>query len=382
MWKNFIFAFFDSHFINYPTPANLNYAWSFGSTAGICLIIQILSGIFLAMNYVPKIDLAANSIASIMYDVDNGKFIRYMHVNGASFFFISVYCHIFRGIYYGSYLYPRQYLWWSGVILYILMMTTAFIGYVLPWGQMSYWGATVIINMLTILPFIGDEIVIWIWGNYTVNNATLNRFYSFHFVLPFIIVGVTLIHLALLHKVGSSNPLGVMHKPKKISFYPYFFLKDLFAFSIFILIFTYLLFYKPEMLGHPLNYEPADPYKTPRHIVPEWYFLPFYTVLRTVPHKAGGILIMFGLIFLWFLLPFISKSNIRSSVFRPFLKILFWLILFNFFFLGWIAPRNYKNDVIVNYAKSGLITYFLIYILGPILIYKFETYFLKKLLES
>jgi len=271
--KNYLSSFLDNHLIHYPTPINLTYAWSFGSSAGICLIIQILSGIFLAMHYTPHIDLAFSSVEHIMRDVNHGWLIRYIHANGASMFFIVVYCHIFRGLYYGSYMHPRQLLWCSGVIIFILMMATAFMGYVLPWGQMSFWGATVITSLVTAVPIIGQTIVDWLWGGFTVNNATLNRFFSLHFFLPFIIAGVSIIHLSLLHKDGSNNPLGVDGAVDKIPFYPYFFIKDLFAFFCFLFIFVFFVFFYPNLMGHPDNYIPADPMHTPAHIVPEWYFL-------------------------------------------------------------------------------------------------------------
>ena len=271
--KNFILAFLDNHIIHYPTPINLTYAWSFGSSAGICLIIQMISGIFLAMHYTPHIDLAFSSVEHIMRDVNHGWLIRYIHANGASMFFIVVYCHIFRGLYYGSYMHPRQLLWCSGVLIFILMMATAFMGYVLPWGQMSFWGATVITSLVTALPVIGQTIVDWLWGGFTVNNATLNRFFSIHFFLPFVIAGLTIIHLALLHKDGSTNPLGAESGGDKISFYPYFFVKDLYAFFVFVFIFAVFVYFFPNTLGHPDNYIPADPMHTPAHIVPEWYFL-------------------------------------------------------------------------------------------------------------
>ena len=231
----------DSHIVHYPSPINLNYAWSFGSTAGICLIIQILTGIFLAMHYTPHIDLAFSSVEHIMRDVNNGWLIRYMHANGASMFFIVVYCHIFRGLYYGSYMEPRQLLWCSGVVIFILMMGTAFMGYVLPWGQMSFWGATVITNLATAIPVIGQPIVTWLWGGFTVGNATLNRFFSLHFLFPFLIAGMSLLHLALLHRDGSNNPLGIDSSGDQVSFYPYFFVKDLFAFFIFVLFFSFFI---------------------------------------------------------------------------------------------------------------------------------------------
>ena len=311
--KNYMLAFLDSHIIHYPTPINLTYAWSFGSSAGICLIIQILSGIFLAMHYTPHIDLAFSSVEHIMRDVNNGWLIRYIHANGASMFFIVVYCHIFRGLYYGSYMQPRQLLWCSGVLIFILMMATAFMGYVLPWGQMSFWGATVITSLVSAVPVVGQSIVDWLWGGFTINNATLNRFFSLHFFLPFIIAGASALHLALLHKEGSNNPLGVDSNMDTVPFYPYYVIKDIFAFFCFLLFFSFFVFYFPNLLGHPDNYIKADPMQTPPHIVPEWYFLPFYAILRSIPDKLGGVVAMGGALIVLFLIPFTNTSEVRRA---------------------------------------------------------------------
>ena len=269
--RNYLISIATNHIIKYPTPININYAWSFGSLAGICLVIQILTGIFLAMHYTPHIDLAFSSVEHIMRDVNNGWFIRYAHANGASMFFIVVYSHIFRGLYYGSYMHPRQLLWCSGVLIFILMMGTAFMGYVLPWGQMSFWGATVITNLATAIPIVGQPIVNWLWGGFTVGNATLNRFFSLHFLFPFLIAGLSLLHLALLHKDGSTSPIGSDTGVDDVPFYPYYFAKDLFAFTCFILFFGVFVFFFPNLLNHPDNCIPADPMETPKHLVPEWY---------------------------------------------------------------------------------------------------------------
>ena len=341
--KNYLLGFLDSHLIHYPAPINLTYAWSFGSTAGVCLIIQILTGVFLAMHYTPHIDLAFSSVEHIMRDVNNGWFIRYAHANGASMFFIVVYSHIFRGLYYGSYIHPRQLLWCSGVLIFILMMGTAFMGYVLPWGQMSFWGATVITNLVTAIPIIGQPIVDWLWGGFTVGNATLNRFFSLHFLFPFLIAGLSLVHLALLHKDGSNNPLGVDTSVDKIPFYPYFIAKDLFAFFVFLLIFSGFVFYFPNTLGHPDNYIPANPLVTPAHIVPEWYFLPFYAILRSIPDKLGGVAAMGGALIVLFLIPFTNTSEIRSTTFRPIFKIFYWLLVADFLILGWVGQKPVKS---------------------------------------
>jgi len=321
--KNALLAFMDSHIIHYPTPIALTYAWSFGSLAGICLVIQMLSGIFLSIHYSPKIDLAFISIEFIMKDVPNGWLIRYIHANGASMFFILIYAHICRGLYYGSYIKPRELLWCSGVILLFLMMGTAFSGYVLPWGQMSFWGATVITNMVTIIPYGGKKIVEWLWGGYTINNPTLHRFYTLHYGLPFLIAGVTLIHLALLHKEGSNSPIGSDTNVDDVPFYPYFFKKDMFALSGFLLFFAFFVLYYPNFLNHPFNCIPADPIKTPLNLVPEWYFLPFYAILRSIPHKAGGIITMVSAIAVLFLIPFSNTSYIRNTTYRPIFKFFF-----------------------------------------------------------
>jgi len=271
--KNFLIAVIDNHIIDYPSPINLTYFWSFGLLAGVCLVLQLVTGIFLAMYYTPHIDYAFNSVEFIMRDINNGWLIRYLHANGASMFFIVVYSHMFRGIYYGSYMAPRELLWCSGVIIFLLMMATAFMGYVLPWGQMSFWGASVITRLVTVIPFAGDAIVEWFWGGYTISNPTLKRIFSLHYLLPFIIAALVIVHIALLHKDGSNNPLGVESHLDKVPFYPYFYVKDLFAFMCFLVFFSIILFYYPNMLGHPDNYIPANPLKTPLHIVPEWYFL-------------------------------------------------------------------------------------------------------------
>lgn len=359
--QNYVMSFVDNHIIHYPTPINLSYAWSFGSSAGICLVIQILSGVFLAMHYTPHIDLAFSSVEHIMRDVNNGWLIRYIHANGASMFFIVVYCHIFRGLYYGSYMQPRQLLWCSGVVIFILMMGTAFMGYVLPWEQMSFWGATVITSLVTAVPIVGQSIVDWLWGGFTVNNATLNRFFSLHFLLPFLIAGLTLLHLALLHKDGSNNPLGVDSGVDKVPFYPYFFVKDLFAFFCFLLMFATFVFYFPNTLGHPDNYIPADPMQTPAHIVPEWYFLPFYAVLRSIPDKLGGVVAMGGALIVLLLIPFTNTSEVRSTTFRPIFKIFYWLVVADFLILGWVGQKPVK-DVYVIVGQVATLFYFLFFI--------------------
>jgi len=376
--KNSIVAFIDSHIINYPTPINLNYFWSFGSAAGICLVIQIITGIFLGMHYCPHIDFAFDSVEHIMRDVNNGWLIRYTHANGASMFFIVVYCHIFRGLYYGSYIYPREKLWISGVIIFLLMMATAFMGYVLPWGQMSFWGATVITNLFSAVPIIGSAIVEWLWGGFSVDNATLNRFYSLHYFMPFIIVGFTVIHLSLLHTTGSNNPLGINTNVDTVSFYPYFYVKDLLSFFILIFIFSFFIFFYPNVLGHPDNYIPANPLVTPPHIVPEWYFLPFYAILRSIPNKLGGVVAMISAILVLIIIPFINTSEIRSSNFRPIFATAFWFLVSDFFLLGWIGQKPAETPYI-EIGLGATIFYFFFFIVLLPFIGLIEKFLIRKI---
>jgi ubiquinol-cytochrome c reductase cytochrome b subunit len=360
--KNYVLSFIDSHIINYPTPINLNYMWSFGSTAGICLVIQILTGIFLAMHYTPHIDFAFSSVEHIMRDVNNGWLIRYIHANGASMFFIVVYCHIFRGLYFGSYMYPRGPLWATGVIIFLLMMATAFMGYVLPWGQMSFWGATVITNLFSAIPLVGSSIVEWLWGGFSVGNATLNRFFSLHYTMPFVIAGLVIVHLSLLHKDGSNNPLGINTNVDFVSFYPYFYVKDLFAFLILLSIFAFFVILYPNILGHADNYILANPMSTPAHIVPEWYFLPFYAILRSIPDKLGGVAAMIGAILVLLLLPIINTSAIRSSKFRPIFSLLYWFLVSDFLLLGWIGQKPVESPFI-EVGVFATIFYFLFFLI-------------------
>jgi ubiquinol-cytochrome c reductase cytochrome b subunit len=327
----------NDHLIDYPTPVNINYLWNFGSMAGIFLVVQILTGIFLAMHYTPHVDLAFLSVEHIMRDVNNGWLILYLHANGASMFFGVVYIHIARGIYYGSYQKPRGFVWVAGVVILILMMATAFMGYVLPWGQMSFWAATVITNLFSAFPIVGEPIVAWLWGGFSVDNATLNRFFSFHYLLPFLIVGAVLAHLAVLHQNGSNNPLGVHSGIDKIPFYPYFIIKDLFSWVIAFVFYFGFVFFAPNYLGHTDNYIEANAMVTPAHIVPEWYFLPFYAILRSIPHKLGGVIAMFAALLVLFLLPYLNTSEIRSSSFRPLHRQFFWLLVLDYFVLGWIG---------------------------------------------
>jgi ubiquinol-cytochrome c reductase cytochrome b subunit len=374
--KKSLFAVVNNHLIDYPTPINLNYFYGFGSLAGVMLVIQILTGIFLAMHYTPHIDLAFNSVEHIMRDVNNGWLIRYTHANGASFFFIVVYVHIFRGLYYGSYITPREYLWCSGVIIFILMMATAFMGYVLPWGQMSFWGATVITNLFSAVPLVGKDIVDWLWGGFAVDNPTLNRFFSLHFTFPFVIAGAVLIHLVLLHEVGSNNPLGLTLKTENIPFYPYFYTKDLFGLMVLLFVFFTFIFYYPNTLGHPDNYIEANPMKTPLHIVPEWYFLPFYAILRSIPNKIGGVIAMFGSLVVMLTIPFTNSSEIRSTAFRPIFKFSYWLLVVAFFLLGWVG----QMPVEYPYTEIGVISmiyYFFFFIVIIPFLGKIESFLIR-----
>lgn len=374
--KKTILNTINNHLIDYPTPLNLNYFYGFGSLSGIFLLIQIITGIFLAMHYIPQIDLAFNSIEHIMRDINNGWFIRYMHANGASFFFIMLYIHIFRGLYYGSYIKPKELLWCSGVIIFILIMTTAFMGYVLPWGQMSFWGATVITNLFSAIPLIGKDIVEWLWGGFSVSNPTLNRFFSLHFTLPFIIVGFVIIHLILLHEIGSTNPLGIKLKTEIIIFYPYFYIKDLFGLILILLVFFFIILYFPNILGHTDNYIEANSLKTPLHIVPEWYFLPFYAILRSIPNKIYGVISMFSSLFILFLIPFINFSEIKSTYFRPFYKIFFWLLIIIFILLGWIGKMPVEYPYIYIGRISMFYYFFFFIIVIPFLGF-FESFLIR-----
>ena len=359
-----IIGMLENVLLKHPYPKNLSYWWSFGSIAGIALVVQILSGLFLSMHYVANTQMAFNSVEHIMRDVNYGWLIRYIHAVGASMFFVALYAHITRGLYYGSYKAPREILWWIGIVIFLLTMATAFMGYVLPWGQMSFWGATVITNLFSAIPVVGESIVAWLWGGYSVDNPTLNRFFSLHFLLPLVIVGVVLIHLVSLHTVGSNNPTGVQIKTKKdiIPFHPYFTIKDMVGFVAFFLIFGYFLFFYPNSLGHPDNYIPANPMVTPAHIVPEWYFLPFYAILRAVPDKLGGVLMMFGAIALLFALPFLDRSKVVSGAYRPLFKKVFYLFIINFVFLGWLGKSPAEGWYIwaSRFATFYYYAYFLV----------------------
>ncbi|KJV55518.1 cytochrome b [Orientia chuto str. Dubai] len=351
---------FLKHFTSYQTPKNLNYFWNLGSIAGIALVIQIISGIFLAMHYTPHVDHAFDSVENIMRNVNYGWLIRYIHSVGASMFFAVVYIHIARGLYYGSYKTPRELLWHIGIVIFLCMMATAFMGYVLPWGQMSYWGATVITNLFSAIPLIGKSIVIWLWGGFSVANPTLNRFFALHYLLPFIITALVGLHLIALHVHGSNNPTGIDVKSKHdtIPFHPYYTIKDCFGLGIYFLVFAFFIFYQPNYLGHPDNYIPADPFLTPHHIVPEWYFLPFYAILRAVPSKLGGITLMFSSILLLFFLPWLDQAKVRSCNYRPIYRIAFWLFIINCLVLGYIGGKP-AEEPYLTISRLAATYYFL-----------------------
>lgn len=362
--KNFLVNILYHTAVPYPSPSILNYFWSFGIFLLVCLVIQILTGIFLAMHYVPHISLAFISVEHIMRDVNFGWLLRYIHANGASMFFICVYLHIFRGIYFSSYSYPRQLLWVIGVIIFLLMILTAFLGYVLPWGQMSFWAATVITNLASAVPYVGTDIVQWLWGGFSVDNATLNRFFSLHYLLPFIIAALSIIHLIFLHEYKSNTPLGLKLTYDSIPFTPYYTFKDLFAVILFFIFFAYFVFFIPNFLGHTDNYIPANPMVTPTHIVPEWYFLPFYAILRSVPDKLGGVVLMVSSIIILGLLPYIHKVNIRSMLYRPLSKFFFWIFLGNWIILGWIGgcPIESPYFFIGQFSSFFYFFYFIVII--------------------
>ena len=335
-----IMGLIHSSFVAYPTPKNLNYFGTFGGILSLMLGVQIITGIVLAMHYTAHVDFAFNSVEHIMRDVNWGWFLRYTHANGASMFFVAVYIHMLRGLYYGSYKAPREVLWILGVIIFLLMMATAFMGYVLPWGQMSFWGATVITNLFSAIPLVGDSITTWLWGGYSVDNPTLNRFFSLHYLLPFMIAGVVILHVWALHVTGQNNPTGVEVKNVKqdtLPFTPYATVKDGFAMVVFLAFFSWWIFYVPNYLGHADNYIDANPLVTPAHIVPEWYFLPFYAILRAIPSKLGGVMAMFGSIAVLAFLPWLDTSRVRSAAYRPVYRVFFWVFVASGIGLGYLG---------------------------------------------
>ncbi|WP_425089860.1 cytochrome b [Stappia sp.] len=336
-------------FVDFPTPKNLNYWWTFGGILFFVLIAQILTGIVLVMHYTASTDAAFASVEHIMRDVNFGWLLRYLHANGASMFFIAVFIHMFRGMYYGSYKAPREISWILGVIIFLIMMATAFMGYVLPWGQMSFWGATVITNLFSALPLVGEPIVQWLWGGFAVDNPTLNRFFSLHYLLPFMIFGVVLLHVWAFHTTGNNNPTGIQPKTKQdtLPFHPYYTMKDAFAIVVFMIFFAYFVFYIPNYLGHADNYIEANPLVTPAHIVPEWYFLPFYAILRAVPDKLGGVILMFGSIAVLFVLPWLDTSKVRSGAYRPLFKQFFWIFAAVCVGLGYLGAMPAEGIYVV-----------------------------------
>ncbi len=330
----------------FPTPRNLNYFWTFGGILTFCLVVQIVTGLVLAMHYTPHVDHAFASVQHIKRDVNFGWLIQPLHAVGASMFFIAVYIHIFRGLYYGSYKSPREVLWMLGVVILLLMMATAFMGYVLPWGQMSFWGATVITNLFSAIPYVGDSIVTMLWGGFSVDNPTLNRFFSLHFLLPFVIFGVVILHIWALHVPGNNNPTGIAVKSNQdtVPFHPYYTIKDAFALVVFVIFFAWFVFYIPDYLGHADNYIEANPLVTPPHIVPEWYFLPFYAILRAIPDKLLGVVAMFASILVLFVLPWLDTSKVRSARYRPTYRFFFWLLVVSCLALGYLGAKPAEGN--------------------------------------
>ena len=353
------------HLTDYPTPKNLNYWWTFGGILTFCLITQIVTGLILAMHYVAHADLAFGSVEHIMRNVNYGWLIRYVHANGASMFFLAVYIHIFRSLYYGSYKSPREIIWILGMIIYILMMAAAFMGYVLPWSQMSFWGATVITNLFSAIPFIGEGITTWLWGGYSVDNPTLTRFYALHYLIPFLILGLVVLHIWALHVPGNNNPVGIeIKKPSNdtVPFHPYIVIKDAFALLLFLIIFAFFVFYTPNILGHADNYIEANPLVTPAHIVPEWYLLPFYAILRSVPDKLMGVVAMFSAILILVALPWLDTSKVRSAIFRPLYKQFYWILVIDVLILRYVGamPAEGLYLLVARVATAYYFIHFLI----------------------
>jgi len=368
-----IVSYIEKEYKDYPMPKNCNYFWSFGALATILLVVLIVSGIFLAMNYTPHTDMAFDSVERIMRDVSYGWLLRYMHSNGSAFFFIVVYIHILRGMYYGSYKYPRELNWILGVFIYLLMMATSFLGYTLPWGQMSYWGATVITNLFSAIPLVGDGLKTWILGDYTVGNATLNRFFALHYVLPFVILGVVGLHVVAVHVHGSNNPAGIDIKSKgdTVSFFPYMIVKDTLAVCVCGVAISVIIFFGPNLMAEVDNYIPADPLVTPSHIVANWYLAPFYAILRAIPDKLGGVVLMFAAILILFVLPWLDTSKTKSCNYRPVYKWFMMLFFVNFFVLGYVGMKPAAGTYLLI-ARIGLVYYFVFLLILTPFIGKFE----------
>ncbi len=366
--SNSIFILIDNFFITHKTPIFLGYFWNFGVFAFLCLFIQIITGLFLAIHYNGNTLDAFNSVEHIMRDVNNGWFLRYAHANGSSFFFITVYIHVFRGMYYGSFTNPRQPVWYVGTIILLLIILTAFLGYVLPWGQMSFWAATVITNMVSAVPFVGSDIVTWIWGGFSVGGPTLTRFYALHYLLPFVILALVLFHIYLLHKHGSTNPYGIETHVDENFFFPYYIVKDIYAIILFFMGLSFLVFFYPNALGHPDNYIPANPLVTPAHIVPEWYFLPFYAILRSIPDKLYGVIAMVGAIVSLGLIPLFQRPYIKSMEFRPASRFFFWWFLNCSMILGWIGSQTAKFPYVEIGQGATVFYFFYFWVLAPFVI--------------